>query len=55
VQLFVQLWDAYIAPGDGALDAMDHLDAVMVSLDGVRRAVLMAVSPFEGGGCGDFG
>ena len=32
----------------GALDSMEHLDAMMVSLDGVRRAVLMAVSPPEG-------
>jgi len=37
------------------MDAMDHLDAMIVSLDGVRRAVLMAVSPFGGGDCDDFG
>jgi len=49
VQSFEQLWDVYIALGGGALDAMEHSDAVMVSLDEVRRVVLMAVSPFVGG------
>ena len=38
----------YIALGRGALDAMEHLDVVIVSLDGVRRAVLIAVSLSEG-------
>jgi len=54
VQLFEQLWDAYIVLGGGALDAMEHLDTVMVSLDEVRRAVLLAVSLFGGGVRGDF-
>ena len=55
VQLFERPWDTYITLGGGMMDAMEHLDAVMVSLDEMRRLVLMAVSPFEGGGCGDFG
>ena len=38
----------YIALGDGSLDAMEHFDVAMVSLDGSRRAVLMAVSQPEG-------
>jgi len=54
VQLFEQLWDAYIALGGGALDAMEHPDAMMVSLDEVRRAMLMTVSPFIESSCGDF-
>jgi len=55
VQLFEQLWDACIVLGGGALDAMERSDAVMVSLDELVKAVLMAVSPFGGGGGGDFG
>jgi len=42
------LQDANITLGDGALDVMEHSDVVMVSLDGMRSAVLMAVSPPEG-------
>ena len=41
------LRDANIALGGGALDVTEHLDVVMVSLDGMRSAVLMAVSPPE--------
>ena len=40
--------DAYIALGGGALDVIEHLDVVMVSLDGTRSVVLMEVSPPEG-------
>ena len=54
VQLFEQLWDAYITLGDGFLDVMEHSDTVMVSLGEVRRVLLMAVSPFGGSGCGIF-
>ena len=45
----------YIPLGDGALDVMEHSYVVMVSLDEVRRALLMAASPFGGGGYGNFG
>jgi len=38
----------YIVLGGGALDAMEHSDMAMMSLDGVRRTLLMAVSPPEG-------
>jgi len=42
------LRDVNIALGGGVLDVMEHSDVMMVSLDGMRSAVLMAVSPPEG-------